>query len=398
MKNVAVLNVCNFGSTGRIAVGLHDYLKSHGYSSHFFYCRGNDSKDTTTVKFEKKWERWIHAFMTRITGRQGCFSYFATKRLLKKFDELNIDTIFGESLHGYYINEKLLFSYIAEKRIKFVYVVIDEYPYLGKCWNSNGCTNYLTGCGNCPQKKIYPQSYLFDGSRHLYKNKEKLYSQMKGCVFAGPEFVMTNARKSPLMKGIHTEIVDEGINTDFYLPKDTAKLREELNIPSDKIILFSTAELNNHKGGVFFLELAKRLEADSKYVFIHAGNRTPPKKIPSNYIFAGFVPGKLLPVYYSLADLFIFTSYQDCMPNACLESLACGTPLVCFNISGMPFIAGSDIEYLVEPKDINDLEKVVKEKALQKSQDTINKCREYALKRYDRNIYYRKLVECALNR
>lgn len=395
MKNVAVINVCDFGSTGRIATGFHDYLRNQGFNSYFFYCRGKEYRDPYSFRFENKWERRIHAFLTRITGRQGCYSYFATKRLLKKLEEYKIDTIFGESLHGYYINEKLLFTFIAQKNIKFVYIVIDEYPYLGKCWNSNGCERYLVGCGKCPQKSIYPKSNLLDGSRHIFKNKQTLYPQMKGCVFAGPEFVMTNAKKSPLMKGIRTEIVDEGINTDFYSPKDTNKLREELNIPQDKIVIFSTANLKNHKGGMFFLELARRLESNSKYVFVHAGNRNEPDNTPSNYFFVGFVSNEMLPVYYSLGDIFVFTSFQDCMPNACLESLACGTPIVCFNISGMPYIAGPDMEFLVKPKDIDDLESVVTLHAMKKNKATIDRCREYAVNRYDRNIYYRKLVECA---
>lgn len=395
MKNVAIINVTEFSSTGKIAVGFHQYLLDKGYNSYLCYCRGNEPKNNTYIKFGKSIERYIHAFLTRITGRQGCYSYFATKRLLRKLDKLNIDTIYGENLHGYYINEKLLFKYIAKKGIKYVYIVIDEYPYLGKCWNSNGCERYLEGCGKCPQKHIYPQSYLFDGSRHIFKNKMKLYPLMKDCVFAGPEFVMTNAKKSPLMRGIRTEIVDEGINIDFYSPKSTEELRKELGFQDDKIVLFSTANLSDHKGGNFFFELAKRLENDTRFIFIHAGNKVKPQDMPSNYIFVGFVAEDLLPVYFSLADLFIFPSFQDCMPNACLEALACGTPLVCFNISGMPYIAGSDIEYLVKPKDIDDLERVVLEKAQKKSQELIERCRQYAVNRYDRNIYYRNLERIA---
>ena len=395
MKNVAVINMADYGSTGKIAIGLHEYLLSNGYNSYFCYCRGNSPFDSRFLRFQSMFGMRIHAFLTRITGRQGCFSYFATKQLLKTFDKLRIDTIFGECLHGYYINEKLLFNYIAKKGIKFIYVVIDEYPYLGKCWNSNGCERYLIGCGRCPQKKIYPASYFLDGSKHIFKNKAELYPKLKGAVFAGPEYVMTNASKSPLMKGIQTAIVDEGINLEYYYPRETVELREQLGIPDDKVIIFSTASFYNTKGGLYFLELAKRLETDKRFIFIHAGSKNEPEVKPSNYFFAGFVPNEMLPVYYSMADLFVFTSYQDCMPNACLESLACGTPLVCFNISGMPFLAGSDLEFLVKPRDINDLERVVLEHAKKKDQGIITKCRDYAVKRYDRNLYFKKLVECA---
>lgn len=297
MRNVAVINMADYGSTGKIAIGLHDYLLSNGYNSFFCYCRGNPPRDSRFIRFQGMLGLRIHALLTRITGRQGSFSYFATKRLLKQFDKLNIDTIFGECLHGYYINEKLLFNYIAKKGIKFVYVVIDEYPYLGKCWNSNGCERYLMGCGHCPQKKIYPASYFLDGSKYIFKNKAKLYPKLKGCVFAGPEYVMINARKSPLIKGVRTAIVDEGINLEYYCPKDTAELRKKLEISEDKIIIFSTASFYSTKGGTYFLELAKRLENDKRFVFVHAGNKNEPESKPSNYIFVGFVSDEVLPVY-----------------------------------------------------------------------------------------------------
>ena len=398
MKNVAVINQSyDDSSIGKIADGLHQHLLKHNYKSYFFYGCGDNPINSTYIKFENEVERYFHAFATRITGRQGCFSYLATKRLIKKLEELEIDTIFGECLHGYYLNEKLLFKYIAENKIKFVYVIIDEYPYLGKCWNSNGCTRYLTGCGNCPQKKIYPASFFLDGSRHIYMNKATWYPKMKDCVFAGPEFAINNAIKSPLTNGINLEMVDEGIDVDFYSYRDSSALRIKLGIPDDKIIIFSTADFRM-KNGAFFVELAKRLEYNPQYVFVHSGSKEAPANMPSNYIFVGFVPVEDLPVYYSMADLFVFTSLQDCMPNTCLESLSCGTPIVCFNISGMSYLAGPDLVFLVKPKDIDDLEKVVVEHATKKSPVLRDKCRNYAVKRYDRYAYFEKLVNCALSK
>lgn len=398
MKNVAVINIGDFSSVGRIATGLHQYLLDHGFNSHFFYCRGQEPKDQSYHKFEGEIERHFHALATRITGRQGCYSFLATKRLISLLEELEIDTIFGECLHGYFINEKMLFEYIAKKHIKYVYVLIDEYPYLGKCWNSNGCTNYMHGCGNCPQKKVYPQSYLFDGSSYIFKRKAALYPKMERCVFAGPEFLITNAKKSPLMKGVLTQIVDQGIDVDFNSPQNnTDALREKLGIDKDKIILFSNASYKyTHKGGMFFVELAKRLEHDKRFIFVHAGNEKQLDNMPSNYIFVGFVGGEELPSYYSMADLFVFPSMQDAMPNACLESLACGTPLLCFDISGLPYIAGPDIETLVKPGDINALLDIV-QNSTKKDDKVIARCREYALNRYDRNIYFEKLVKCAVD-
>ena len=39
---------------------------------------------------------------------------------------------------------------------------------------------------------------------------------------------------------------------------------------------------------------------------------------------------------YAAADVFVAPSLEDNLPNTVLESLSCGTPVVAFNIGGMP--------------------------------------------------------------
>ena len=198
------------------------------------------------------------------------------------------------------------------------------------------------------------------------------------------------------MKGIKTEIVDEGIDIDFNSPQNTLALREQMGIDDSKIVLFSNASYKySHKGGMFFVEIAKALENDDRFVFIHAGNEKKLENMPSNYYFVGFVETRELPLYYSMADLFVFPSMQDAMPNACLESLACGTPLLCFNTSGLKYLAGPDLEIKVKTGDLAELVKVVVN-TTKKSPEMIERCRNYAKNRYDRNTYFKKLMDCAL--
>ena len=394
MKNVAIINSVYDRSTGKIASGLLSYLKSKGYKVFFCYGYGKEINNLNFYRINNKIEHYYHALMCRITGIEGAYSWFATKRLIKFLRKNKIDTIYGISLHGYYLNEKMFFDYLIREKIKFVYIMTDEYAFLGKCAYSNGCMNYLFGCGNCPQIKEYPKSLFFDSSAKVFKIKNHAYSQLRNTVFVGPEYTIIAAKKSPLINGIPTSIVDEAIDLNMYYPRETNELRKQMNINNQKIVILCVAPFNyERKGCKYFIEAAQRFENDKRFIFVHVGYTGDKTICPSNYIPIGYETDQnKLAEYYSLGDLFVFPSLLDTMPNACLESLACGTPLLCFNISGMPYIANQTTAIFVEPRNIDQLCDVINN-TCKKTSETISVCRKYAESRYDNNKYYEKLTE-----
>ena len=59
---------------------------------------------------------------------------------------------------------------------------------------------------------------------------------------------------------------------------------------------------------------------------------------------------------YAAADVMVTPSRQDNLPNTVIESLACGTPVVAFDICGMPDMIDHQINgYLAKPYDTSDL-------------------------------------------
>ena len=394
-NNYAIINTCDFGSTGKIAVGLLDYLKAKGENVIFCYGRGQKHTSSDRYLFSSNVEVSIHYVHNKITGQLNSSSIFATRRLIKKLRQRNVKNIFIINLHGYYLNEKMFLDYLVSDQINVVYIMADESAFLGNCTYRNGCENYLKQCVNCPKLRGIAKFLFPNASNSSYLIKQRAYNAISNIVFVAPEFVIKSSADAPLLNGKTTTIIDEAIDVRVNHPKDTTPLRCKLGIADDVIVIGCVAPYSYERKGVrFLIDAARRLQNDKRFMFVQVGYDSQDKsQLPSNYIPVGYISNQEeLTEYYSLADLFVFPSLQDTMPNACLEALACGSPLLCFDTSGMPYIADETVMTLVEPKNVDKMVSVIVN-TQKKNEQIIKKCRDYALNRYDNQKYFSRLFE-----
>lgn len=395
--NTAIINTCLDGSTGRIGQGLYRYLDKKGHHVVFCYGRGKSDNSKNFYKFSTAFEVLLHILFTRLSGLEGCFSYLATSRLIRRLKKEDIDTVFLLNIHGYVLNEYKLLNYLKKNSFKVVYLMLDEYTFTGKCGFTLDCTGFETGCRNCPQKYVYPKSYLFNSTHYLYKKKYTSYKNFKNIIFVGIEYTVKRARHSPLLKDHSFFIADEAINlNNIYVIKDSSRLRDKLGITKDKKIVVCAAPFSNpRKGCSYFLQAAQILEYKKDIVFVHVGFDGDRSMCPSNYIPIGFIYDQNeLAEYYSLADLFVFPSLAETIPSTCLQALACGTPILGFNISGMPYCADDRHGQFVEAKNAEALAEKILE-APRKTSELANSCRAYAEGRFDERDYFEKLINLA---
>lgn len=390
---IALINTTCIGSTGKIIMGLQDYLQQQGRKAMVCYGRGNVRHDDVQYKISTRIETYIHYLWQHLTGQFCVGSRWATRRLVRHLRNNNVTEVFLENLHGYYLNEKILFDYLVKDNIKVVYIMADETPFWGNCGYNYGCKLHGHQCIGCSHIKGWQRFLFGEVSNKAFKIKKQAYDNLD-IVFVAPEFVIKSAMTAPLLQGKRTEIVDEAINVTIQQPRNTKELRKELGISVDKIIIACVAPVSDARKGVrYFIDAAKRLEEDENFVFLQVGYTLSDKSaLPKNYIPIGFVSNQEeLSYYYSLGDLFVFPSQADTMPNACLEALACGTPLLCFNVSGMPYIGDETVMTLVELNNVNQMVAEI-QKTQKKTQQTIDICRNYALKRYDNQKYFERLT------
>ena len=148
---------------------------------------------------------------------------------------------------------------------------------------------------------------------------------------------------------------------------------------------------NPRKGGVYFYDVAKKLQDHNDIHFVYVGCDIPEPFHLDNLTSISYVDSQdKLAEYYSLGDLFVCTSLADTMPNVCLDAMGCGTPLAGFAEAGTPYVCTEEFGKFTPTYDINALADVIVN-APCKTDEIRRKCREYAVNRYSPSVIFKKL-------
>jgi len=172
-------------------------------------------------------------------------------------------------------------------------------------------------------------------------------------------------RKSNLMADWPITVIPNPIDTYKWCPVEKTEARSLLQLPIEKkLILFGaiggTGEKNKGFGHLeATLKILKNNQGIEDLELVILGERTPEN--PKNYGFPTHYLGHFhddisLRLLFSAADAVVIPSRIENLPNMALEAHACGTPVVAFNIGGLPdIVSHRESGYLARPYDEKDL-------------------------------------------
>lgn len=384
MRICIVNSVYQMGSTGNMAKTLADFFSKRGHDVRVLYGRKDNSSDERAVKIDTLFEVGFHMAASLLTGLQGHYSTKATKKLIRVLSDFSPDIVILLNVHGYYLNENILFEYLGSKDIPVLNIMPDEYPFLGKCCFSFDCRKYETECFACPQTKTYPPSLFFDRSTEIFLEKKTRYDGCGRLSFAGPQYSLDKARQSALLSNRKLYRLDWGIDVENqYKPLPKERARQSLGLPLDRRIFLAIGSFSDKRKGIqeYYYPCAQAL-GDSDALFVHVGYTEKKRGLPKNYLAQPYLSdqGELVK-YYCAADCVVLPSLQDTMPYAALIALACGVPICCFNTSGMAYLADRTCCYYVDEISVSALQEKL-EAIPFRDAETTKACRIYAEKRY----------------
>lgn len=362
MKVLQINTVFGRGSTGRIVADIHNLLPKRGHIGKVVYGRYKAPENIDAVKIGSKVATIYHVFQTRIFDRQGFASKKATKQLIAVIEEYQPDIIHLHNLHGYYLNVKLLFNYLAKKDTPIVWTFHDCWPYTGHCVHFDyiGCKKWKTKCFACPKKKEYPNSFLFDNSRKNYRQKKALFTLPNNVTVVTVSDWLKGQVEQSFMSKYNVVRIYNGIDRKVFQPTES-NLKERLGI-TDKFMMLGVSDTwSERKGLSYFMKLSQELKEDEALVMV-GFKKEELAGLPKNIIALGRTDSEQqLVEFYSAADVVLNPSFEETFGLVTAEALSCGTPVIVSNTTASPELVDETCGRVVKKNDYEGFKRAIAE-------------------------------------
>lgn len=391
MPTLLQINVtANWGSTGKIAEQIGLRAQAYAWNSYIAYGREANPSENKLIKVGGMCDVLEHYAENIALDNEGLASRIATKRFLKKIDEIKPDVVHLHNIHDHWLNYKLLFQYLIKKQIPVVWTQHDQWALTGRCaYIPDRCHKWKVECGNCKRKVFF----TMDRSRRNYLLKRELLSSIPRLIIIPVSKWLANSFQESYLKDREIFVFHNGIDINVFSPKNT-DIHTRYGIEKGKKIVLGVAAVwDARKGLNDFYNLAKKLPKE-EYSIIIVGQLT--KKVPNldDSCQIVFIPqtqnSKELAEIYSAASVFVNPTYQDNYPTTNLEAISCGTPVVTYRTGGSPESVDEATGLVIEQGNIEDLYKAIITLTLGNYKEA---CRKKAINDFDKEKCFEKYID-----
>ena len=198
---------------------------------------------------------------------------------------------------------------------------------------------------------------VLDGASFFYANSAHIARLA--------EAMLSRAGAAPA--GSRMRVIRTGVDLGRFRPDlDPAPVRRRFGLPAARLVL-TAARLTPEKNvaaGIRAFALAAAGRPDVSYVVAGAGREEPALRalaaelgVAPRVRFLNAVPHEAMPGLHAAADVFLLPSrrtdtWEENFPNAALEAVASGRPVVAGDVGGLPeIVVPGETGFLVDPED-----------------------------------------------
>lgn len=240
----------------------------------------------------------------------------------------------------------------------------------------------------------------------LFQYKIWLLGKLDIHTISPSKWMLKKVKASPVFRSATNHHVPNGVDCDIFRPLDQKDLRKRYGVHLNrKVILFLSANVTNPGKGFFYF--AKALEhlkasnselADSVTTLLVGQNSEGANDyLPTEVQNLGSTrDASRLSDYFNLADVFVSASIADNFPSTLLESSACGTPVVAFDVGGVSeIVIDNETGLLSRSKDItalsSNIERILIDNELR--QELSENCRNYVVSNFSMDKFVNSYIE-----
>ena len=417
MKVVHLATYDRGGGGFEAAFRLHRNMRLAGIDSRMMVLKKvSDDPDVIEVKSQLRWFDRLrllrNAIMRKLARRKFRPSRFFSVDSQKMFpvgrlvDMLPFqpDVIIAHWIANF-VTPGMLRDLNRMSGAPILWYLMDMAPLTGGCHYTFGCVEFIKQCGNCPQLGCGRGSR--DLSNDQWTNKWSCLQKTNITAVAATSWLMKQIELSSIFRNKRHETILLAVNPDVFCRGSQKEARIQLNLPTDrKIIFFGSHLLHEERKGFKYLVGALRLMyvalcqntiLRDKILIVTAGmvGEQPNLGLTFDHQHIGFLKGDvLLSSAYRAADVFVNASIEDAGPMMINESLLCGTPVVSFEMGVAADLVHTDrTGYRALLKDEQDLAaglRRILELDDEASEAMRERCRNYGLLKCHPNVQIRE--------
>jgi glycosyltransferase involved in cell wall biosynthesis len=255
------------------------------------------------------------------------------------------DVLHAHNLHIRFFDLRSLAE--TSHRLPTFLTLHDMWLLTGHCAYSFDCPRWEIGCGACPDLSLYP-AVERDATAENWRRKAAIYADSRLYISTPSQWLMDKVHASMLAAGcVEGRVIPYGVDLSIFRPATRSEARAQLGLPQEALILLSSGagvrqnpykDFETMRAGVE--EAARRLGAfDVPLIFLMLGESGEPEQL-SDSAQVRFMPFETdlsrIALFYQAADIYLHAARADNFPNAVLEALACGTPVIGSAVGGIP--------------------------------------------------------------
>lgn len=392
------------GGAARAMQRLHAQLVEKGHQSRFLVGRSDHQEhplahvvSDVVEDCKKPWDGLLSRIGNQMEDLGGIHPWAYRPTLRIPDTELYhwAEIIDLRNLFGDYINFWVLPELTAGKPV--VWRLPDLWALTGHCAYPYDCLRWISGCYDCPllqgqgREIVEPPPTKWDGTRRVWRAKRDIYARSRFHIVVTTQWMKSNVERSILSDALSINVISNGVDLQVYRPRPKKQVRQELGLPEGRMIgLFAAADLKNYRKGYrFAADAVANLQGDPDSPLLVTMGRLQDMEQDKETGFRhfGFVgdPEQQAKLY-AAADFFLCSTLADAQPQTALESIACGTPIIGFDVGPMADLAGHGKYGLIADEiQVESLQEVIQYACAQPGllQNMAESCREQALQEYD---------------